>query len=560
MIGGALQGKIIYLLVEVPRGDIFVWSLVEYFAWLGWSMGLATGISMSMTRHVLGRCLLAPLLGIILVATTVGAYSRGDPVNLLGSSLQGGQAGLAEKPEGWGLYLGAPTTFAMTVVCHLARRALARPWTILSIPVLGGLLSYRADALLWDALWPCLSSRVPCGNGLAFDRLLVGPHLYGTMALVGLVVTGAIFAETAASTRFRIESVSVRRMCAPLANALLILGLLWGAQTLPWADASAVSAIAFSSDEEFLVSAHEGGTLRLWKLRDTEVPSLEEVDRVRLHCGHLRSVKFAVSSEMVAAWSNDGRVALWQVAPFRHLLDLEVPISEGIEFAMSPDGRSLLMSVNGFTLCLWNLRYEPGGTLSAVKKSLQEGYFSPSDAFVQVSWAVPRFAANSEWIVRPLSGFIEYIDRPTGKPRQYLLLQESVPLPRFFTSRLAAFSPDGTSIVAHDHGDLLIVRLPSGKVERVSHDSHNPINALAISPDGTELTIADLYHVKQWDLASLRVRQDWRSAESSDRVHCLEYAPSGHLLALGLGNGRIELQPSDGSRRDTADNVGSGTR
>jgi len=548
MIGGALQGKILYLAVEVPRGDIIVWSLMEYFAWLGWAIGLAVGLSMSMTRHVLGRLLLAPLCGAVLVTAVVGVYSGSSPVSLLGTSLEGVSAGLIERPEGWGLFLGGPTALAVTIACHLARRALAVPWTLLSIPAIGGLLCHRADSLMWDALWPSLSSRVPCGNGLRFDRSLVDPHLYGAMVLMMLIVTGGILAETAASFSFRFATVFVRRAFPAVSNAALILGLLWGATLLPFAAPSAVSALAFSPDEEFLVSAHEGGTLRLWKFRDGEEATLEEVDRVRLFRGPLRPVKFAVSSGMVAAWRNEGQVEIWQVAPFKHLLDLEIPISDEIDFAISPDGRSLLMSRAGFQLCLWNFQYQPEGTLSAVKKSLQGGIPTPSNAYTENTWTTPRFAANSEWIVRPLSGFIEYIDRPTGRPRQYSLLKQDVGPQPYLYPWLAAFSPDGAAIAAqNDQGEILILRLPSGQVERLSRDSHLRLNAMAISPDGSELTITDSYQVRRWELNPLRLRRDWMPPDSNRRVLCLEYSPSGRQLALGLENGTIEIEASASS-------------
>src|SRR5262249_46703826 len=53
LIGGALQGKLVYLSMdEECRGDYFIWHLVEFFAWIGGALGLAVGAALAMTRHL----------------------------------------------------------------------------------------------------------------------------------------------------------------------------------------------------------------------------------------------------------------------------------------------------------------------------------------------------------------------------------------------------------------------------------------------------------------------------------------------------------------------------
>src|SRR5437762_3087103 len=67
LAAGALQGWVLLRWANDGnwlRGDAFVWDSIEYFAWIGFAVGISGGTALALSRNFFVRVTLGGLLGI----------------------------------------------------------------------------------------------------------------------------------------------------------------------------------------------------------------------------------------------------------------------------------------------------------------------------------------------------------------------------------------------------------------------------------------------------------------------------------------------------------------
>jgi hypothetical protein len=532
LLGGAVQGMMFHhFLPENAGGDVFVWHFVEFFGWQGAALGVAVAMALGITRHIAGRLALGSMLGTLAIAGVVFVYAGGDPVSILGSAIPQSSARLIETPEGWGAYWGAPMGFVLTLVCHLTRRALSKLRTLIAVLAVGMLLTWRCHGFAWDEWWSVFSSRVPCGNGLRGIRELELPCFAGSVILFILLGEGCLIAELIGPMLSRLPFQS-RRL---LAGAPLLLFPFFSAvcESMPGSNPTAVEAVTFTADGEFIVSAHRGGVLRLWRIDED---SISEVSKVRVHRGPLVDLQFALSPGMAAVWRSEGKITLWQVGPFRRLHELTADWNPEHTLSLAPDGRTMFVEGTG-SFHLWNLMVQADGSVTSM---LRESAF---EELVPGSRSCPTlFSPKGDALLRSSDRML-YFDR-TGTPKGTSPLtrpaHEAIRWPA-----LSAFSRDGSAVAFNGwYGNVVVIRLPSGLVELSAGDAEERITALAFSPDGSEIAAAGDGKVKRWDGASLDCIQPWTPVVKKASIHCLEYFPDGRRLLLGLEDGTLRVLPT----------------
>src|SRR5262249_8188147 len=110
-----------------------------------------------------------------------------------------------------------------------------------------------------------------------------------------------------------------------------------------------------------------------------------------------------------------------------------------------------------------------------------------------------------------------------------------------------AFSPDG-KLLARACGRVDLIESATGKVRHVLPLDLATVDALAFSPDGRTLVVADTGRkVRFWDCASGKVLH----TSANQHVRPLAFCPDGKTLALGGWDSTVRLRevarPEDGA-------------
>ena len=356
------------------------------------------------------------------------------------------------------------------------------------------------------------------------------PFLGGAVFLTVMVSFGCLLAE------FADLVLTGRPRCRPWipaasANALLLIVLAVCFVNVPFAAASTVEKLAFVPDGDFLVSAHQGGVLRLWRIRENpadQAPLLTEVDRVRVCRGPMKSIEFSLSSSMAAFSCHEGSVSIWQVGPFKALAEFSSGTCSG-KVSLSPDGRSLLVWGKDGWLYLWNLHYQSDGTLAVVSLPiyLDEG---------RKAWHWAGFTPDNRRIIVPVPGYLDYYDRARGGwQKSFDLLS----LPYF---REMAPSPDGTTLATlQGRGRIELLQLPSGEASVIQGVNGDFVQAMAFSPDGREFITVTSNEAFRREAPAGELRE-WKSYPKSYHLTALAFSPNGRLIALGREDGAVMLE------------------
>lgn len=108
-----------------------------------------------------------------------------------------------------------------------------------------------------------------------------------------------------------------------------------------------VTSMAADETSALIVTGHNDGHVRLWRLAD-----LSLIGDLHLHRGAVRAVAFHVTHRLLASSGTDGRVFLWRLGEEPH--PLSSPPSDAQDLAFSPDG-TVLMGSGWFHLFRWRL-------------------------------------------------------------------------------------------------------------------------------------------------------------------------------------------------------------
>jgi WD40 repeat protein len=108
-----------------------------------------------------------------------------------------------------------------------------------------------------------------------------------------------------------------------------------------------VTSMAADETSALIVTGHNDGHVRLWRLAD-----LSLMGDLHLHRGAVRAVAYHAALRLLATSGTDGRVFLWRLGEEPH--PLPAPPSDAHDLAFSPDG-TVLMGSGWFHLFRWRL-------------------------------------------------------------------------------------------------------------------------------------------------------------------------------------------------------------
>jgi RNA polymerase sigma factor (sigma-70 family) len=297
---------------------------------------------------------------------------------------------------------------------------------------------------------------------------------------------------------------------------------------------------AFSPDGKLLAT---GGPTLETKSGNTYSVSLWDTTRgrqVAVLPGHgtlIHSAVFTSDGHTLVTACYRNRVCRWDVARGELRKSFDLPLPEGRESCLSPDGGTLAVASPRQAAPQSDVADSLWDTETGKQRSTLPSRRSQDDYGLAFSPDGKLLATNSTEVGTDKKTILMW-DVGTGKR----VSQFKVPARVAFMLR---FAPDGKTLLSS--GEEPLVRLwdtATGKQLFTETDHTAAIAALAFTPDGRTLVSgADDGTLRVWDIAAARLRRPLLSHRGS--VYALAVAPDGKTALSGGADGCLRLHDLD---------------
>lgn len=309
--------------------------------------------------------------------------------------------------------------------------------------------------------------------------------------------------------------------------------------------------VAFSPNEDYLVSARSDGLLEIRQLPDGEIIWTEPGSAQEFS---LTSIAVSGDGHWLAKATRDQTLTLWNLGT-RTQLAGDVRCPELLNnMAFSPDCTSLWAG-GAFGVTRWRVTDEGlQDTFVLGKEEATSLSFSSDGTMLAIGGADFRIRLwdlkNSEWLSPLLQE--DYVECVAFSPGgEYLAAGGRDKVVRLWNSRLLeteprrrtvrsfhpplGVSPNGTVVTYHEDGESkyeLRIWDAATNVDRTFAELESPVSASAISADGQALATGGVDGaVRLWDLATGKCEHTLEGHQG--KVHCMAFSPDQESLVSG---------------------------
>lgn len=317
-----------------------------------------------------------------------------------------------------------------------------------------------------------------------------------------------------------------------------------------------ISTVLFSADGALFASAGAESTIRLWS-PDT----WQEVGSLTGHTGAVKTMAISPDSQWLVSASDDGTTRIWDLT--RHVEVQRLQYTTTVQaLAFSPDGQTLV-TVADRTLCLWDVvtgqKLQPFPPAAA---SLVTVAFRPDGETVATgdrTGKVTFWSVTQGQQLRTLPGHTAAVNAlqfsPNGKQLATASADNTVRLWNVQTGEAqtfsghvgpvtaVTFSPDGQRLVTTG-GDRTarIWRVnPNRVIKRMS--STGAVNWATFNPDGKTIASAQDETAQLWDVATGMLVVELTG--HTDTVNHVAFSHRGDKIATVSADQTVRLWPSD---------------
>ncbi len=266
--------------------------------------------------------------------------------------------------------------------------------------------------------------------------------------------------------------------------------------------AAAVENVAFAPDGQWMVSAGQDKTARLW-----DVETGRELQRFVGHDNMLRGLAVLPDGRCAATASSDRTTRLWDLVTGAELARYDDHAAAVIGLAVSPDGTRML-TTGADRVLIW--RELPSGRV------LRRANATASKACAAV------LPDGRRAVTGGLDGVVTLWDMETGEALREVKTPKAV-------WRLA-LAPDGRTVAFGNGASVFLWDVAGGPLRPSEPQGTANIDGVAFSPDGRTLVSAGLDGaVRLWDAATLRPRG--RFAGHAGEALGVAVSPDGRFAA-----------------------------
>jgi len=318
-----------------------------------------------------------------------------------------------------------------------------------------------------------------------------------------------------------------------------------------------VTAVAFSPDGNWLASASNDKTLKLW-----DVANGREVRTLSGHTDSVTSVVFSLDGRLLASGSGDRTVKVWDVATGRELRTISGHTDIPRVLSFSPDGRSLASDAylesaltisdvaTGKTVREFALEKDHQAVLSPDWRLLATSY-APTitiwdfgtgekvkslEGHEQIVTAM-AFSADGRWLATGSADQVAKVwDVTAGRAVCSVRISQtqSIAIGGFAS---LALSPDGRRMATPGHSEdgntISIWDVETGRVIQTLAGHAEQVDAVAFSPDGKLVASGSAdTTVRLWDAAT---GIQAHTTTGLGWINVVTFSPDGRLFATGSG-------------------------
>ncbi|MBD2081161.1 AAA-like domain-containing protein [Leptolyngbya sp. FACHB-17] len=262
-----------------------------------------------------------------------------------------------------------------------------------------------------------------------------------------------------------------------------------------------IRAVSFSPDGDFIATASEDQTVKLWRKDGSPVTTLKQ------HTGSVFAIAFSPDGELIATGGADNMVQLWSHDGWQiQRLSGHEDTVYGVAF--SPDNRTIATASADRTVKLWSRQGQFIQTLNGHQQGVNAVAFSPDGELIATASAdrTIKLWTRTGRLIKTLSGH-----------------EDSV--------RSVAFSPDGSEIASASLDDTIGLWSRSGSLIRRIEAQSDGVNCVVWNPhQQTFASVGFDKTLKLWQRNGTLVRT---LPGHENGIWAAAYHPSGQTIVTG---------------------------